>query len=56
MFTGYWLNNNMHGKGTYVWGDGRSYEGEYFEDRKHGFGIYKWSDGRVYEGDWHSGK
>jgi hypothetical protein len=25
----------MHGKGVYVWKDGRKYEGEYFNDKKH---------------------
>lgn len=25
----------MHGKGTYIWKDGRKYEGEYQNDKKH---------------------
>lgn len=24
----------MHGKGTYIWQDGRKYEGDYFDDKK----------------------
>ena len=25
------MNNKMHGRGIYLWGDGRKYEGEYPE-------------------------
>jgi len=46
----------MHGRGLYLWGDGRKYDGEYKEDKKCGFGIYLWSDGRCYEGFWDNGK
>ena len=46
----------MHGCGKYVWADGKSYEGQYFDDKKHGFGIYSWPDGRVYKGFWYEGK
>ncbi len=46
----------MHGKGVYVWKDGRKYEGEYMYDKKHGHGIYVWADGRKYEGQWAYGK
>jgi hypothetical protein len=46
----------MEGYGTYVWNDGRKYEGCYKDDKKHGFGIYAWADGRCYEGFWFRGK
>jgi len=46
----------MHGKGNYLWGDGRRYEGEYLNDKKHGFGKYVWADGRAYIGYWINGK
>ena len=45
----------MHGKGVYIWGDGRRYEGNYVNDLKHGYGIYFWIDGRKYEGEWANG-
>ena len=46
----------MNGFGSYVWKDGRSYEGQYLFDKKHGYGIYRWPDGRVYSGNWKKGK
>ncbi len=46
----------MHGRGVYIWKDGRKYEGEYLNDKKHGFGVYTWADGRRYEGNWAHGK
>jgi hypothetical protein len=38
----------MHGKGTYIWENGRKYQGEYFNDKKHGSGKYYWPDGKVF--------
>jgi hypothetical protein len=32
-----WLDNNMHGKGNYLWNDGRYYDGEYKYDLKNVF-------------------
>ena len=46
----------MDGKGTFSWGDGRSYTGDYKNDQKHGYGIYIWPDGRRFEGMWQDGK
>jgi len=46
----------MHGQGTYKWGDGRMFVGEYLDDRKNGHGIYLWADGRAYNGEWQGGK
>ena len=46
----------MHGHGSYVWKDGRKYEGFYEYDKKHGYGVYEWADGRKYEGNWAFGK
>lgn len=38
----------MHGKGIYVWEDGRRYEGEYINDIKNGSGKYYWPDGKKF--------
>jgi len=46
----------MHGQGTYRWGDGRMFIGQYVDDRKSGLGIYLWADGRAYHGEWLQGK
>lgn len=36
----------MHGRGKYVWKDGKMYDGEYENDKKSGFGIFYWADGK----------
>lgn len=42
----------MHGKGFFDWGNGKTYEGEFFEDKKQGQGIFVWPKGIRYEGGW----
>ena len=48
-----------HGRGTYTWSDGETYEGYWLYDRMHGFGRKIYEDGTVYTGNWlnsmHSG-
>lgn len=46
----------MHGRGCYIWADGRKYDGEYINDKKDGYGVYTWADGRKYQGFWANGK
>ena len=46
------MNNDIHGVGTYTWGDGRRYEGQWEGNRMHGRGKFLWPDGRIYEGDY----
>jgi len=46
----------MHGKGTFMWSDGRRYFGEYAQDKKNGYGEFMWPDGSSYKGDWLDGK
>lgn len=46
----------MHGKGVFIWPDGRKYEGEYKNDKKEGYGEFEWNDGRKYKGKWINGK
>jgi hypothetical protein len=46
----------MHGKGTYIWPDGRKFEGEFENDKKNGFGVMEWNDGKRYVGYWHDNK
>jgi hypothetical protein len=36
----------MHGKGEFVWEDGRKYIGNYLNDLKSGYGKFEWGDGR----------
>ena len=42
----------MHGKGTYTFASGASYEGEWADSKKHGKGTYTYADGNSYEGEW----
>ena len=46
----------MNGKGTFVWSDGRKYEGQYVNEKKEGYGQFSWPDGRCYMGNWKNGK
>lgn len=42
----------MHGRGKYIWKDGKCYDGEYEHDKKTGFGVFYWPDGKCYQGYW----
>ena len=46
----------MHGRGLFIWADGRKYEGSYVDDKKEGEGEFVWADGRSYRGGWKNGK
>lgn len=46
----------MHGKGHFIWPDGKEYKGYYCFDLKHGEGEFKWADGTVYKGEFRDGK
>jgi len=45
----------MHGEGTFIYGDGRKYEGSFANDKKEGHGVLTWTDGRVFDGGWQNG-
>lgn len=55
-FDGEFVDDKIHGKGTFMWGDGRIYVGAYKNDTKHGYGEFYWPDGRCFKGNWGSGK
>jgi hypothetical protein len=46
----------MHGRGKFVWKDGKTYEGAYEAGKKQGRGVMVWPNGIRYEGEWHQGK
>ena len=46
----------MHGKGQFMWPDGREYIGMYSNDMKHGEGEFRWPDGTRYIGEFREGK
>jgi len=43
----------MHGKGTYIYRNGRKYEGEWVGGYKEGYGTFSWPNGDRYEGYFH---
>ena len=45
----------MSGKGKYVYGSGKVYEGEYLKGKKHGYGKLIETNGKEYEGNWKKG-
>jgi hypothetical protein len=45
----------MHGKGDFIWSDGRKFRGVYRNGKKQGFGVFEWPDGRKYVGLWKDG-
>jgi hypothetical protein len=40
----------LEGFGKMLWGDGKSYIGEFKQDSFNGYGIYRMQDGKVYQG------
>ncbi|XP_071999634.1 MORN repeat-containing protein 3 isoform X2 [Engystomops pustulosus] len=62
-YTGEWLNNQKHGKGTFLWKSTNSiYEGEWKCGKRSGFGTYNVEDPntgeyvKVYSGSWKNDK
>ena len=43
-------NNNIEGKGEYVWADARKFIGDWYNNKMHGDGIFTWPDGKQYIG------
>jgi len=55
-YEGEWLDNKMHGAGTFKWPDGKSFVGIYVKDKKHGPGTLTLPDGTKLSGKWIHGK
>ena len=49
------LEGKRHGKGSIIYPDGASYEGDWHNDWRHGHGEYKYTDGTWYKGQWEMG-
>ena len=46
----------VNGNGTYIWADGRKYEGYWADDKVNGHGAYFFPDGRKFIGQFQAGK
>jgi hypothetical protein len=51
-YEGYWVEDVIHGHGSYKWADGSSYEGNFIDGQMHGYGRYQWPEGSSFSGMW----
>ena len=49
-YTGEFKENKMHGKGKYVWSNGKIYDGNWKDGLMEGQGEFIWMDGSLYQG------
>ena len=47
--------NCVNGQGTFTWGNGDKYVGEWRNDMMHGQGTYTYSNGTIVKGPWING-
>lgn len=52
IYEGDFLENNITGKGIYIWGNGDKFSGDFYNGKMHGYGEYEWKDGNKYIGDY----
>ena len=50
------VKNGEHGHGTYYYGNGNKYVGQWKDGVQHGKGTYTYLDGSKYVGEWKDGK
>jgi hypothetical protein len=48
--------DNMHGQGTFIWPDGRLYQGGWNNNKPHGTAKFISSSGEIKLGLWENGK
>eukprot|EP00746_Dinoflagellata_sp_MGD_P163089 gnl/MRDRNA2_/MRDRNA2_90959_c0_seq1.p1 gnl/MRDRNA2_/MRDRNA2_90959_c0~~gnl/MRDRNA2_/MRDRNA2_90959_c0_seq1.p1 ORF type:complete len:422 (+),score=97.24 gnl/MRDRNA2_/MRDRNA2_90959_c0_seq1:115-1380(+) len=51
-YEGYWVEDVIHGHGSYKWADGSSYEGNFADGQMNGYGRYQWPEGSCFSGMW----
>jgi len=44
------MHNRACGNGKFIYADGDTYEGNWYNDKANGFGVYKHLNGAKYEG------
>ena len=50
-YEGDFVNDELTGKGKFVFSNGDTYEGDVVNGKRQGYGTYKWADGSSYEGE-----
>ncbi len=55
-YTGEIKDNELQGKGTYIFPSGSTYTGDIKYGLRNGYGIYTSNDGITYEGEWVNGR
>jgi hypothetical protein len=53
-YDGDWVDDQMHGEGTYKFTSGNVFTGNWNKGTMHGLGKMVYSDGSTYEGNWHN--
>merc|ERR1712187_437415 len=51
-YEGQFIQNEFHGRGGFIWADGRRYVGAWRHNMMHGEGFFSWTDGRIYFGSY----
>ena len=51
-YDGDWVDDQMHGQGTYKFTSGNEYTGDFENGVMNGYGKMVYADGSSYEGDW----
>jgi len=51
IYEGEWKDDAMHGKGLYIFSNGKRYKGDWYEGDMHGKGLMKYTNG-YYQGEW----
>ena len=46
------MDGRIHGKGTYQFANGDTYDGNFNLERAEGYGEYRHTNGRIYKGTW----
>lgn len=52
VYEGEWVEDLMHGTGTYTFTSGATYHGQWIKGKRHGVGKIEYPDGSSYDGQW----
>ena len=55
-YEGQFKDGKFNGQGTYTWGDGRKYVGNWVNDSREGYGVFTWAPGSQWSADKYEGQ